>query len=364
MLFHPTTLKLLYEWKMSPLEEVPLDLLALIIGCKPDVDYGELDDILYKYKKVTRRKKQRMESMREIIASKFVLETISQDDIGKGGHKTSVYSLCNHSEVPKSISKLLSGARRKIGKKGGTMKHKDAAMPEMSAKGSKGSGDMLKFIRKEGKREKVEVSRLGPFTPIHFDDNVVLSGPRTPVMNTLRMRKDIQDARKLLFVKFSDQLKPPIYRFRTDRLNIRNSLSRIPQVLDYECDSDWEEEEDAESIDSTEGDSDEMDEGDYEWIDSDVENVELAKSNKKPSVTFPPCEFIVVASFPGPWLQLPLIERDVFPEECLEIFRQGLADAKHVGSFVKEFGRRYVIKLHVVNKKLRDLGLSKDENES
>eukprot|EP00919_Chromeraceae_sp_WS-2016_P016481 GHVR01039436.1.p1 GENE.GHVR01039436.1~~GHVR01039436.1.p1 ORF type:complete len:159 (+),score=17.04 GHVR01039436.1:255-731(+) len=148
--------------------------------------------------------------------------------------------------------------------------------------------------------------------------------------------------------------------FRTEKLNVRSRLARLPQILDYDCDSDWEDEEEAEIIDSMEEDSDDIEESSQEWIDSDVENVELTKSNKKPSLTIPSCKFTIFASFPESWLQLPLIERDIFPEEYLEAFKDGIIVTEDITIFSREFGKRYVIKLSAINKKLKELGISKN----
>lgn len=364
MLFHPVTLRSLYEWKTSARDDVPLDLLALVVSYKQRINYEELDTVLYQYKETTVRKNKRLERLKTVIQSKF---TFGPDiEGGDGDAGVSVYSLCNTSEVSGKTLELLRAEGERLRKTWRIGGKKDGVASEDG--GSKGTGErtrtqglsdtnILRFVRVENKKEKTESTRIGPFVPMWFDDATTVSSMRIPARNSIRVRRDLQDPRKLVFIKFSDQPRPPIYRFRTEDVRTRNSMARLPQVLDYDQESEWGDEEEADSIGSTEDDSGDAEESSHEWIDSDVENIELARSNKKPSLTFPSCKFHVVTPLLEPWLQLPLTERSVFPEEHLAALREGVSMADDATGFTKRFCRRYVIKYSAASKKLREVGV-------
>lgn len=337
MLFHPTTLRLLCEWKMCSEESVPLDLLALVIDCRAEIDYNELDSILYGHRKNASGKRARMGRLRAVVEEKF--SRAAED---------ATYLLCDLSAVSRETRRLVEKMRKRLGRGG----RKESV--EEPAKRSQRTS-ILNFVRIEDRRERMEPVSLGPFIPISFDGSTVVSSARHPLMSTLRVRRDIQDARRLFFVKFSE-LRPSVYGFRTERIMARNSLARLPQIHDYDCDEEWEDEEDAETIDSTDEEDDDSGESCQEWIDSDVEQVELTRSNKRPLLSHPACRFAVLSTSCAEWMRLPLLAREVFPEDCLDAFREGLDAAECISDFVRAFGRRHVIRLSAMNRKLRDLG--------
>ncbi|AFM98950.1 hypothetical protein EHEL_090550 [Encephalitozoon hellem ATCC 50504] len=346
VLFHPTVLKILHEWKKSQEEEVPMDLLALLVDCKWEVDYDWMDKVLYSYKRTSKRRKDRIEALKELVESKFRIEMVD----GRSKDVRGVYFLKDPALVSKNIRKLLRSRRKR------RPEHEGAFDPSSDAEKKEASSPgILRFVKIED-RKKPSADMLGKFSPICFDRDVMIGTPTSPISSTVRVRRNIRDPKRLSFIKFSGQLKPPFYGFREDKLHVRNSLAKLPQVLDYEHESDWEDVEDAETIGSTEEESEE-EEDNYDWIELDSERRELSKPSKRPSLSFPPCRLSISPSFSPSWISLPLEEREVFPEELSQELIRELPSQKDLGAFVRRFGNRYVIKQSAVSEKLKSLGL-------
>jgi hypothetical protein len=354
MLYHPVTLKLLYEWKMAREEMVPLDLMALLVDSRTSVDYEELHGLLYKYKKSRLRKKERIAALRSIIRDKFAFRENSDAGTEQGG--PFCYLLTDMNEVCSEVRKLLKSTRkhRRAASRTISLPASEVDMPEMPSKKRQASTSIntLRFTKIDEKRERAACSTLGPFVPIVFDEDIVMCSSDPRAMKTVRMRRDIQDPKRLVFFKFHDRLRPPVYHFRPPRVRRRNSLRAIPEVLDYEEDSDWEDGEDAETIGSSGDDDDDVEESSQEWIDSDSGSVELTKSSKRPSLVFPAVKFNVVDEDEY-WRSLPLTERDHLPQDCMDSLMKGLEEAEDVLAYARAFGRRHMIKFSVINRHLK-----------
>lgn len=350
VLFHPTVLRILHEWKRGQEEEIPVDLLALLVDCKleEEVDYDWMDRVLYSYKKTSKKRKDRIKTLKECVESKFKIEVINE----KSKAIREVYLLKDLALVSKGVRKLLKGIRKGFKRSGS-----GGALDSSTSIGKKevATPGMLKFVQIEG-RKKSSTNILGQFSPISFDSEVIIGTPASPINSTVRIRKDLRDPKRLSFIKFSNQLKPPFYGFREEKLHVRNSLLKLPQVLDYEHDSDWEDEEDAETIGTTEEESEE-EEGNYEWIELDSERREVSRSTRKPSISFPSFKLDVSSLFSPSWISLPLVEREVFPEELSQELIKELPLQKDLGEFIRKFGNRYVIKKSAINDKLKTLEL-------
>ncbi|ADM12244.1 uncharacterized protein Eint_091150 [Encephalitozoon intestinalis ATCC 50506] len=347
VLFHPEVLKILHEWKRGREEEVPLDLIALLVEGKQKVDYYWMDKILYSYKKTSKRRKDRVNSLKKAVESNFDVEVSGEGNI---------YFLKSLDGISKGVRSLLKRARKKKAKdKGISGLERDTEKEEANTSG------MLRFIQVEGIK-KPSADMLGLFSPICFDKETAVSMPSSPLSSTIRIRKDIQDPRRLSFIKFSNQLRPPLYGFGGQKHYVKNSLTRLPQVLDYEEDSDWEDCEDAEVIESTEEESSE-EESSCEWIELDSERMEPSRTCRKPCLGFPSCKFTIFPSFCSSWISLPLVEREVFPEELLGELEKELLRCKDLGELVRRFGSKYVVKASVVSDKLRDLGVLEPHKE-
>ncbi|AFN83714.1 hypothetical protein EROM_090980 [Encephalitozoon romaleae SJ-2008] len=348
VLFHPTVLRILHEWKKSQEEEIPVDLLALMVDCKLDVDYDWMDRVLYSYKKTSKRRKDRIKTLKEFVESKFKIEMINEKDKATRG----VYLLKDLALVSGCVRKLLKGIRKDFKRSrpdGALDSSTNIRKKEVTTPG------ILKFVQIEGKK-KSSRNTLGQFSPISFGDEVIISTLASPINSTVRIRKDLQNPKRLSFIKFSDQLKPPFYGFREEKLHVRNSLLKLPQVLDYEHDSDWEDAEDAETIGTTEEESEE-EEGSYEWIELDSERREMSRLTKKPSLSFPSFKLNISSLFSPSWASLPLVDREVFPEELSQELIKELPFQKDLEEFIRKFGNRYVIKQSAINDKVKTLEL-------
>ncbi|UYI26223.1 hypothetical protein J0A71_01g00380 [Encephalitozoon cuniculi] len=351
ILFHPAVLKILCEWKEGEGQEPPTDLLALLVDCKSEVDYEWMDKVLYLYKKTSKRKNDRIRILREAVESKFHLELVGE---GNGEDKT-VYLLSDLGIVSKDTRGLLRTMRKSLKKIWNDRKSLDPR--DNAMKKETPNPGMLKFVCVEN-RKKPLPETLGQFTPIRFDDEVLITTPTNALGSTVRVRKDVHDSKRLFFIKFSDRPQPPLYGFRKERLYVKNSLSKLPQVLDYEYESEWEDAEDAESVESTE-EEEEEEESSCEWIEMDAENTGPSRTNRKPpSLSFPSCRFNILPSFSPSWISLPLVERETFPEELLQELREEMSHHEGTERLIKRFSSKYVIRPSVVSDMLRDPRLS------
>ncbi|TBU17981.1 hypothetical protein CWI42_100030 [Ordospora colligata] len=338
MLFHPKTLKLLYEWKESEDLNIQLDLLVLLVDCKRKLDYKELDEILYRYKKNKPSKKDRMRYLRTMIDMNFVKKAI------EGGDEH-VYVTKDVSGIPKSVCSLVNKVRStEFGKCRPKKQSLDRNAGELS---------MLKFVNVQSKKVP-SMQAIGMFHPVCFDESVAIATSKSPFERSMRIRKDILNARRLTFIKFSDQLRPPVHKALNEKMCVRNSVLKLPHVLDYEYESDWEDVEEAEDIESIDGEEDES-EGSEEWVEKDMENVEPIRSNKKPSIMFPSCKYQVFEPFVSVWLALPLLEREEFPEDLTVEFKKGLLTNSDTQGFLRKFSSRYVIKPSCVIRKAKEI---------
>jgi hypothetical protein len=349
MLYHPVTLKLLYEWKLADEKDVPLDLLALLVDNRTSVDYGELHEILYGYKRSKLKKKEKIAGLKSIVKNKFTFKKSLGVEPGLGSRCL----LVDLNGVSHGVRKLLRYNRKRKGKDPFPASEIDPPETPNKRREPEPGVNTLKFPKMDERRGRMH-STLGPFVPITFESNtaVCTSDPRS--METIRMRKDIQDPKKLVFFKFHGELKPPIYHFKVSKTRRRNSLKRIPEVLDYDEDSGWEDDGDAETIGTSGEDDEEADESSREWIESGSESVELSRSSKKPSLMFPDVKFKVLVEGDF-WLSLPLTERDSFPQECMEAFKMGLDGAADPLSYARAFGRKHMIKPSVTAKHLKTM---------
>ncbi|KAH9410792.1 hypothetical protein HK407_10g15580 [Ordospora pajunii] len=338
MLFHPTTLKLLHEWKESADLNVRLELLVLLVDCKRKIDYKALDEILYRYKKNKPGKKDRMRYLRAMIDMNFAKKAVEGSD-------EYVYAANDVSGIPKGIFSLVKRIRNsELGKGRSKKQCLDRSMSDSS---------MLKFVSVQS-RKAPERPAIGMFYPVCFDESVAIATPTCPFGCSIRIRKDVQNSRRLTFIKFSDQPKPPVHRVLNEKLPVRNSTLKLPHVLDYEYESDWEDVDEAEDIESSDGEEVESESSD-EWVERDMENMEPVRSNKKPSIMFPNCKYEVFELFPSAWLALPVLDREEFPEDLAIELKKGLLVNSDTQTFLRRFSSMYVISPSCVARKAKEI---------
>ncbi|TBU00241.1 putative chromatin assembly factor [Hamiltosporidium magnivora] len=192
----------------------------------------------------------------------------------------------------------------------------------------KNNQTLLLFAKKENKKESTNTEFKGRFIPLIFDENVTVykrNDPRFQGQFTLRKPKDIENPKKLTFIKFHDSIRPPFYGFK-DKINCKNSLQKLSDSIDYEFDSEieWEDTEDADDIGSTDEEEEEDSYSNNDWIDSNSESEEEGFIGKKPYLVFPNSIFLKFTEFDQNFLKIPLFEFSKFPEELIPLLKESL----------------------------------------
>ncbi|EOB12504.1 hypothetical protein NBO_421gi001 [Nosema bombycis CQ1] len=114
---------------------------------------------------------------------------------------------------------------------------------------------LLNFLTKE-KKINNDFDNDKNFKPIIFDSSVYVYKLNNPNFESLRKRKDLVNPKKMMFIKFTEDIKPPIYKPTENKLKHKISYQKIFNNVDYDEESTWEDDPDAESIDSVETEED------------------------------------------------------------------------------------------------------------
>ncbi|TBU11779.1 putative chromatin assembly factor [Hamiltosporidium tvaerminnensis] len=244
----------------------------------------------------------------------------------------------NNKEIEKSLledqkNELLNKSSNNNKEKEKTINNDQKRKSTSNSKSSqiKNNQTLLLFAKKENKKESTNTEFKGRFIPLIFDENVTVykrNDPRFQGQFTLRKPKDIENPKKLTFIKFHDSIRPPFYGFK-DKINCKNSLQKLSDSIDYEFDSEieWEDTEDADDIGSTDEEEEEDSYSNNDWIDSNSESEEEGFIGKKPYLVFPNSIFLKFTEFDQNFLKIPLFEFSKFPEELIPLLKE---------SFIKE----------------------------
>lgn len=221
---------------------------------------------------------------------------------------------------------------------------------QIQVESKKTTQSILKYNFTKLETKENEIDKTLRFKPIYTDPKMTFkfNDLRFRRRFTLRRQKEINCPVKLTFVKFHDQIKPPVYE-KVDKKRNRNTLKVIENV-DYEFDSDAEWiYEDGESVDISESESDEDTTTDDDWIEKDGE--EVVKKYEKAMICFDNVGFDIWKTDED-WLNIPLRKTSVFPEELTEKLRmmEGRDDV-----IVKRFALEHRIVNNTVAKKLKEI---------
>lgn len=206
---------------------------------------------------------------------------------------------------------------------------------------------LLKFLTVEPRRERAE-SQEYKFQP------VPRLAPRR-VQNTVRKREDIVRPRRITYIKFSERVKPSLYRIVEEKLFVRNSIRKIPYVLDYEYDSDleWEDCEDAEDVEST-SESEEVEDGDeLDFIDADSDS-DTDKKFRHPSISFPVLTVGILYDY-RPFLGAPLLQHTSVPDGLIPQLEHEVRGCTNTRSLMTSFASAHHIKPRAVHKKIKEM---------
>ncbi|TBU04248.1 putative chromatin assembly factor [Hamiltosporidium magnivora] len=241
----------------------------------------------------------------------------------------------NNKEIEKSLledqkNELLNKSSNNNKEKEKTINNDQKRKSTSNSKSSqiKNNQTLLLFAKKENKKESTNTEFKGRFIPLIFDENVTVyksNDPRFQGQFTLRKPKDIENPKKLTFIKFHDSIRPPFYGFK-DKINCKNSLQKLSDSIDYEFDSEieWEDTEDADDIGSTDEEEEEDSYSNNDWIDSNSESEEEGFIGKKPYLVFPNSIFLKFTEFDQNFLKIPLFEFSKFPEELIPLLKESL----------------------------------------
>ncbi|EJW01452.1 hypothetical protein EDEG_00444 [Edhazardia aedis USNM 41457] len=239
--------------------------------------------------------------------------------------------------------------------------------------------DLAQFfnLKKVEKKTEIEENDGIRFKPLEktYDFEFKYFDNRFQKIFTVRKKRDIRHHeinKKITFVKFHDQIKPPIYEIR-DKVGNRISHKRIIEMfIDYEKDSDddWFVEE-GEDIDTDTSDTisedTEVSESESDWTDKENEpdfedsrycGNEVKYIYKKPEINFnvPKTEFF--KNFDPKCLSVPLLRSKTVSDELKVHFINEYSNRKNKDEFIKEFGLEY----RVVNSALVKLVKDKKVN--
>lgn len=210
---------------------------------------------------------------------------------------------------------------------------------------------LLEFQVQTQKKEKQDQSEgkfLPVFSPEAFKPQV-----------TVRKREDLVRPRRVTYIKFFERIKPSTYAVVREKLFVRNSLGRIPHVLDYEYDSDleWEDCEDAEDVESTDEseDSDEEseDEDDIDFVDTESET-SLDRKFSPLEISFPELSVAIFYDYKSN-LNAPLLRYESVPDFLLHKLETGAKESPDIKAFSAAFASEHNIKLRAVQKKIQEM---------
>ncbi|KAF7679710.1 hypothetical protein TCON_2491 [Astathelohania contejeani] len=395
--YHPAVLKSLYEFKLRSDNEIPDELLVAILEAKTGIDIRVLDSVIFDFKSNKPNKKSRekilLEKINELFQWRFYSSqkqenAVSKDVTEDNYHKSLTDNLnptsdngiwvlesknvkFEDSQLKAYIMSVRKKARslykrKNIIKQGdGSIDNKkvkkDDDMPKQENSKTNSRFSILNFAKINEKITREDNSEM-KFRPIKFDDNTVVYKVGD-VIESIRRPPDIEIPKRLTFIKFYNQIRPPLYEFYSPKLKIKNSLKKIDLVEDYDFDSDleWENNEcdniDAEILDSTE--SEEEDDEEYsnsDFIDdSEEESQETQVAINQPHLTKPECIYHQYKNFDEEWLRIPLIEYSTIPDNLIdELKKEYKNNTENQMSFIKNFGKKHYIKQSVLLKKIKE----------
>eukprot|EP00866_Antonospora_locustae_P000919 jgi/Antlo1/919/2435 len=210
---------------------------------------------------------------------------------------------------------------------------------------------MLKFLTQVQKKERQYQTNdrfLPVFSPEAFKPQV-----------TVRKREDLVNPRRVTYIKFFERIKPSTYAMKKDKLFVRNSLRKIPNVLDYEYDSDieWENCDDAEDMESTSDSEDadeEADEGDdIDFVDTESET-SLDRKFRPLEISFPELNVTIFYDYKSN-LNAPLLRYEIVPDFLLHKLENGVKECCDIKAFSAAFASKHNIKLRAVKKKVQEM---------
>jgi hypothetical protein len=367
MLTHPYFLDLLSNFKKSKEDPISKDLLTLLVHNKYNIDSTFLCDILYKHKKSKLKKKEILKNITECLDRWFTLENnyykiLSTDDLSKEtislinknklSSKKDLISILyqdidsteniNYEMLIKLVYKIidiLKSSDINLKKFLVNIENKLSGTTRLNKDNVSGDSSLLNFVTKREKlntkrlnkdnvsgdssllnfvtkREKLNISNVSKFNPIVYDRSVYVYRLNNPCYESIRRRKDLINPKKKIFIKFSDEYRPPLYKIPDYQVYTRNSLKKLINI-DYDEDSTWDDDCEGEDIGSDESEEEEIS-GDEEWIDSDSYDEETTKNIKRPLLIFPKIKCTRNEEFRTWWENLTIEKSETVSEELIK----------------------------------------------
>ncbi|EQB61349.1 hypothetical protein NAPIS_ORF01077 [Vairimorpha apis BRL 01] len=325
MFTHPIFLRLLTNFKLSNSDEIPIELLYLLVQDKTKIDYSYLYNILFKYKNST-KKHEAIKQISNQIERYFIYNNkyMIKDNIKISSNciylhnkvistKILMDTILNNLSVLKYLKneKLTNDTQLNIWLKKAERKIKQFK-PEKECNNS-----LLKFVTKKITQENSVLEKN--LTPIIYESTVYVYTGNNPNYVSFRRRKDLINPIKKIFIKFSEEIKPPIYEIKTNYNHYKISIARLD--LNYDEDSTWEEEK-GEDIGSDESEEEDTSNISEEWIDSDSEDEENTTGLKRPILTFPNIKIIKNDLYDEIWKKLSLHKIDIINDKLENKIKQ------------------------------------------
>ncbi|KAF9762713.1 hypothetical protein NGRA_1803 [Nosema granulosis] len=213
-----------------------------------------------------------------------------------------------------------------------------AMKPPTSVVDSSANLSLLNFVTKE-KKKTVSVDSKKRFEPIDFDSSVYVYKLNNPNFESLRRRKDLVNPVKMMFIKFSEDIRPPIYKQTGNKANHKISYEKIFKDIDYDEESTWEDDPDAESIDSEESEEEDSSSGVMEFVEADSGEQEK-KRIKKPNLTFPTVKIEINNEYDPLFKNLPIRPTKDIPEFIKDKLK---LEFNNTPAILKRLSRKYMI---------------------
>jgi len=404
LLFHPTTLEILKNFKVNPTIQDLVTLVPLILDNTCFFDFEYLHFIIFSNCALSINELENMKKgMRRVIEKCFVkVETkIEQDHLSEELPKNNIHlepggSNLNYLCLLKTLknyeySDLLVENRGNMPVIMGNMQNANLILDLLDAgQKAKNEGkdpkripnennsslissqdnsvDMSFFIHpKKAKKGPIQSNTLNfaktkelphqphkKFAPLDLGKSHFVYNRDLVKLETQRKRDDLVNPVQLQFIKFHDQTRPPIYQKRGELARSTVSYVKIPEVISYD-DSSSEEwvslDETAESeIEESSKSSDENNE--EEWIEKDSDDVEITKFSKKPSFLFKQVNVETYFDL-SKYLRCPLFETSEFPSYLKDELLKS-CEGRHASKqeIIESFSREYMIDSRAVKEEL------------
>lgn len=406
---YPEHLLELYTFKTSKNEVIPEKLVMLLLNITAHIDLDTLDHLLYTGRSSNFLRSERNKIYMDIITNKMKWKkyAIKDDKLNSLGEKNVInfkehgyfleildYDSLNISNELKNDFENLKIKILRNKKSNHKLKKIESKLDLPVNTEPCSEIDFVTLKRKSlqemGKKKKTSTSlnitkafnltkvetiqetkaEHVRFLPIktNSQNKFVLHDPRFNKRFTFRKRKEIVNPIRLTFIKFHDQIRPPIYS-AIEKTNQRITFKKINQVQDYDYDSDAEWiYEDGDDIDmSDETETEEYSESeDNEWIDKEGEEAQQVETKKvymKPEVIFTPTNFIFFKEFNDSYLELPLARRNFIPEDLIELLTERTINCKNKEELCRKFSSEYRIINSVVIKKMKEISSVKENSQ-